>query len=234
MVRIGKFDLGRKAAIVAVIEDNPVETAKTAKELGADILEIRIDLLGIKDLQDARQVIEKVRSTTNLPCIVTNRSQTEGGRWAGSEEDRIALLVGVLSFADAVDIELSTDDMMLNLLIARARTSEKTVIISSHDFAATPTVAEMKKILDKSFKLGADIAKLAVMPNSRQDVLDLLQVTLDAKAPVCTISMGELGKHSRIVALFYGSVLTYGSVKNAVATGQLKVDELKAAMGMLL
>ena len=234
MVRIGKFNLDRKAAIVAAIGDNPVETAKTAKELGADILEIRIDLLDIKDLKDARQVIERVKSTTKLPCIVTNRSQTEGGRWAGSEEDRIALLLGVLSFVDAVDIELSSDDIMLNLLIAKARTSEKTVIISSHDFAATPTVAEMKKMLDESFKLGADIAKLAVMPNSRQDVLDLLQVTLDAKEPVCTISMGDMGIHTRIVAPFYGSVLIYGSVNNAVAPGQLKVDELKAAMEMLL
>jgi 3-dehydroquinate dehydratase-1 len=234
MVSIGKFDLDRKAAIVAAIGDDPVETARTAKELGADILEIRIDLLGIRDLKDARQVIENVRSSTNLPCIVTNRSQNEGGRWAGSEEDRIALLLGVMPFVDAVDIELSTDDMMLDLLIAKARTSERTVIISSHDFAATPTVSEMKKILDRSFKLGADIAKLAVMPNSRQDVLDLLKVTLDSRAPVCTISMGDMGKHSRIVAPFYGSVLTYGSVNNAVAPGQLKVDELKAAMGMLL
>jgi 3-dehydroquinate dehydratase-1 len=231
MVMIGKFNLDRKAAIVAVIGDNPVETAK---ELGADILEIRIDLLDIKNLQDSIQVIEDIKSTTNLPCIVTNRSQTEGGRWAGSEEDRIAILLSVLPFVDALDIELSSDDMMLELAIARGRTSGKTVIISSHDFAATPTVAEMKKILDESFKLGADIAKLAVMPNSRQDVLNLLQVTLDTQAPVCTISMGDMGKHSRIVAPFYGSVLTYGSVNNAFAPGQLKVDELKTAMEMLL
>ncbi|MBN1134575.1 MAG: type I 3-dehydroquinate dehydratase [Methanosarcinaceae archaeon] len=234
MVRIGKYNLDRKAAIVAVIGDNPVETAKTAKELGADVLEIRIDLLDIKDLEDAIHIIEKIKSTTNLPCIVTNRLKTEGGRWVGSEESRIELLIGVLPFVDAVDIELSTDRIMLELVVAKAMNSENTVIISSHDFAATPTVVEMKEILDKSLKLGADIVKLAMMPNSRQDVLNLLQATLNAHAPVCTISMGNMGKNTRIVAPFYGSVLTYGSVHNAVAPGQLRVDEIKTTLEMLL
>jgi 3-dehydroquinate dehydratase-1 len=92
----------------------------------------------------------------------------------------------------------------------------------------------MQKILDDCFDAGADIAKLAVMPESMQDVLNLLQVTHDSRAPVCTISMGDLGKHSRIVASCYGSVLTYGSVGDAVAPGQLRVDELKTVLEMLL
>jgi len=234
MVRIGEFDLDRKAAVVAAIGDDPVGTAKTAKHLGADILELRLDLLDITSLHDAKHIINAIRSGTNLPCIVTNRLQAEGGMWSGTEEDRIALLLGVLPLIDAVDIELCADERMRARVIRAARAAGKTVIVSSHDFTATPRVPEMKDILERSFKAGADIAKLAVMPCSMQDVLNLLQVTLDVNAPVCTISMGDKGKHTRIAAPCYGSVLTYGAVNSAVAPGQLRIDELKNALEMLL
>jgi len=60
----------------------------------------------------------------------------------------------------------------------------------------------MDVIIHESLEAGADIAKLAVMPGSLTDVLRLLEVTLLSKGPVCTISMGETGKHSRVIALF--------------------------------
>ena len=71
------------------------------------------------------------------------------------------------------------------------------------------------------------------MPNSLEDVLRLLEVTLRAKGPVCTIAMGETGRHSRVIAPIYGSVMTYGYVENAIAPGQLRVDELKNILGKL-
>jgi len=53
MVKIGSFDLSEGPAIVAVISRFPVEQAKAALLQGADILEIRMDLLGIKDTKSA-------------------------------------------------------------------------------------------------------------------------------------------------------------------------------------
>ena len=96
----------------------------------------------------------------------------------------------------------------------------------------------MKATLEDAFLAGADIAKLAVMPHSMRNVLDLLKVTLDARGAgraVCTIAMGKLGKHTRVIAPFYGSVLTYASVENTMSTapGQLPVDELKKIMELL-
>jgi len=54
----------------------------------------------------------------------------------------------------------------------------------------------------------------------------------DAGRAVCTIAMGKLGKHTRVIAPFYGSVLTYASVESTMsaAPGQLPVDELKKVM----
>ena len=236
MVKIGTFDLenDKIAAVVAAISENPIETARSAKMLGADILEIRFDLLDITTSHDAKKLIDEIKSATNLPCIATNRLQSEGGKWSGTEEDRTRLLIDILDVVDAVDIELSAEEDVRKRVVQSAKSAGKTVIVSSHDFNKTPVVEQMRKTLDDCSEAGADIAKIAVMPKSMQDVLNLLQVTHDSKAPVCTISMGDPGKHSRIVACCYGSVLTYGSVGDAVAPGQLRVDELKTVLGMLL
>ena len=89
MTQIGSFDLEKKAAVVAVILEKPLETSKKAAEKGADILEIRLDLLGIRDLERAAEIIREIKSEAGLPVIVTNRSGAEGGKWEGKEEDRI-------------------------------------------------------------------------------------------------------------------------------------------------
>ena len=83
MIRIGPLALEEKAAVVAVILENPIETSRKATEMGADILEIRLDLLGIRDLETASETIRKIKSETGLPLILTNRSSIEGGKWEG-------------------------------------------------------------------------------------------------------------------------------------------------------
>jgi 3-dehydroquinate dehydratase-1 len=221
MVRIGSLELNK--SIVAAIGKNPVESAANAKKLGADLLELRIDLLD--DYSEAVSLLQEIKKT-GLPVIITNRMKQEGGAWENSEDERIGLLLSLMSLADAVDIELCAKDR-------DARKSGKTVIISTHDFKKTPPYDAMKSVLDKSFAAGADIAKLAVMPGSFDDVLRLLDVTLHAKGAVCTIAMGDIGKHSRVIAQVYGSVMTYGSVDTATAPGQLRVDELKTILELI-
>lgn len=241
MIHIGPFDLEKKAAVVAVVLENPFETSKKAAEMGADVLEIRLDLLGIRNSETAAETIRKIKSETELPVIITNRSRNEGGKWKGEEGERIGLIKDLLSAKDgpdAVDIELSADKVERDNVIKVAKTYGKTVIISAHDFSKTPSVQEMKTTLEKAFLAGADIAKLAVMPHSTKDTLDLLEVAMDARnagRTVCTIAMGKLGKHTRAIAPLYGSVLTYASVDNSKssAPGQLPVDVLKKLMELL-
>jgi 3-dehydroquinate dehydratase-1 len=224
MVRIGSLALDR--SIVASLGKYPVNSAAGAKKLGADILELRIDLLD----SNARQALLDVKKT-GIPVIITNRMREEGGAWAGSEDERIQTLVSLLPLADAVDIELCAEKR--DYVVEKTRGAGKTVIISTHDFKKTPETRVMTGMLKESFEAGADIAKLAVMPNSLEDVLHLLEVTLHAKGAVCTIAMGEIGRHSRIVAPVYGSVMTYGYVENAIAPGQLRVDELRSILELL-
>ncbi|HEY9205638.1 MAG TPA: type I 3-dehydroquinate dehydratase [Candidatus Methanoperedens sp.] len=223
-MRIGGLNL--KRSIVASLGKNPVDSAAKAKELGADILEIRIDLLDV----DARQLLQDLKKP-GMPVIITNRMIQEGGAWNGTEAERIEMLVSLLPLADAVDIELCA--MKRDTVVKRAKSAGKTVIISTHDFQRTPDYDKMMDIIRESFAVGADIAKLAVMPASLDDVLRLLNVTLHAEGAVCTIAMGEIGRHSRVIAPIYGSVMTYGYVGTATAPGQLRVDVLKTILNML-
>ena len=224
MVRIGNVTLNR--SIVAVIGNRPAESAEQAKKLGADILELRIDLLKV----NARAALHDIRET-GLPVIITNRMKQEGGAWGGSEEERVSTLISLLPLADAVDIELCARDR--DMVVKKARDTGKTVIISTHDFEKTPASNVMSEIISESVTAGADIAKLAVMPNSLEDVHRLLEVTLHADATVCTLAMGEKGRYSRVVAPLYGSVMTYGYVGKATAPGQLRVDELRYILNVI-
>ena len=104
MIHGGPLDLEKKAAVVAVILQNPFETSKKAAEMGANLLEIRLDLLGIKDLEIAATTIRKIKSDTGLPVIITNRSQVEGGKWEGTETERIELITDLLSLKGGPDI----------------------------------------------------------------------------------------------------------------------------------
>jgi 3-dehydroquinate dehydratase-1 len=232
MVRIGHYNLSERPGIVAVIDSKVLMTAIRAKEMGAHILEVRVDLTGIRAAYELTHFLNELKDKVRLPLIVTNRCPNEGGQWDGSEEDRIKLLVSALPTADAVDVELSAP--LRSQIIEAVKDAGKTLIISSHDFTATPSHTAMLATLNRAKAAGADIAKLAVTPNNNVDVLCLLQVTAQVDFPVCTIAMGRLGRYTRVVAPIYGSVLTYGSVDDAVAPGQLRIDELKHMLEVLV
>ena len=76
------------------------------------------------------------------------------------------------------------------------------VIASHHDFEQTPSPEVMKMLLEKMCAGGADIVKLAVMPQNYKDVLNLLDVTAQFReenpdTPVITMSMASAGSVGR-------------------------------------
>lgn len=223
MVRIGGLVLNR--SVVASI-GKTTDSAMKAKELGADLLELRIDLLE-SDPEDSLKELKR----TDMPVIITNRMREEGGSCTMCEDERIETLISLLPRADAVDIELCAQRR--DAVVEKAKSMGKTVIISTHDFQRTPETDVMEEIIRESFEAGCDIAKLAVTPHSLEDVLRLLRVTLQSRKAVCTIAMGEIGKHARVMAPIYGSVMTYGYVGEKTAPGQLRVDELGAILKLL-
>ncbi|MDI6640034.1 MAG: type I 3-dehydroquinate dehydratase [Methanocellales archaeon] len=225
-MRIGDVELNTPK-IVGVI--NNLDEVEKAEKAGADLLEIRIDLLDKKE--DVRRFFKDANDATSLPIIATARMRSEGGSFVGSERERISMLLSALEYADAVDVELRA--VMMKDVIEKARERGIVSIVSYHDFAGTPPKEQMLGILKEVRRIG-DIPKLAVMALSLSDVLLLLEVTLQAQKPLCTIAMGELGRASRVLAPLYGSALTYGHVSTAKAPGQLSVRELRTALDILV
>ena len=118
-------------------------------------------------------------------------------------------------------------------LLEKAAEKGVAAVVSRHDFSGTPPEEEIFHTLESMKKLGADLPKMAVMPKSPQDVLTLLSATLRAReqlGPVITMSMGSLGKLSRVSGAVFGSCLTFAAGQSSSAPGQINAEDLKAIL----
>ncbi len=112
------------------------------------------------------------------------------------------------------------------------------VVASNHDFEKTPEKDEIVRRLRKMQELGADIPKIAVMPQSRKDVLTLLSATEEmaseyADRPIITMSMSATGLISRLCGECFGSALTFGAVGKASAPGQMNASDLSEILNLI-
>jgi len=229
---------GKKTVIVGVIRALSVLDAERAEENGADMLELRIDLL-----KDEERDVEKVNefiSALKMSVIVTNRRREEGGSFTGSEEERIALLSRIIETAevDFVDIELFSPQAERIKLVETAKGLHVSIIFSFHDFRGMPHRAELLETIARMYEEGGSIAKIAVTPQTLSDALLLLNLTYELSREgklLAMIGMGPIGRHLRVVAPLYGSVLTYGFIEGGeeVSPGQFSVKELRSMLEKL-
>jgi len=194
-----------------------IQAADKAINLGADILEFRIDTLQNHNLHEIKTLIKEI----DYSMILTNRLQDEGGFFKGSEKERIDILVKTAEYADIVDIELQTDIKLIKQVIK----ASKSTIVSFHDFKKTPTFQELINIVKREHELG-DIAKFSVMPKNHKDTLIVLKVLSEMDNTI-GISMGEIGKYTRLIAPIFGSPITYASSDKKSAPGQLDIETTK-------
>ena len=209
----------------SITEKTITSMVRIANKVNADLVELRLDFLRKFDKLDKISKIKK-------PVIATCMPVWEGGRFKKSEEKRIKILKQSLDFVNYVTIELKTKPFLQSKLIKKARRKKVKVIVAFHNFEKTPSKNEILKIIDKEKKIG-DIAKVAFMPKNNLDVLNLMNALLTRKkTKVIALSMGKLGRVSRVLAPIFGSYLTYGSVSRGreAGPGQLTVDELTSIL----
>ena len=225
-------------AIVGIMRALSILDAERAKKNGADMLELRIDLL--KDEERDIGKLKEFISMLNMPILVTNRRRAEGGSFEGTEEERIAMLARTLETAtvDFVDIELFSPSAERTKLVEMAQGLQIPIIFSFHDFRGMPHRAELLKIIASMYEEGGSIAKIAVTPQTLSDALLLLNLTYEISREeklLATIGMGPIGRHLRVVAPLYGSVLTYGFIEGEkeVVPGQFSVKELRSMLEQL-
>ena len=223
--------------IVAQTKDELLEQLSDFDRPETDLLEWRIDYMDcLSNTSELVNIANTIQARLpKKPLLITFRSQKEGGEQELSSEDYFALLKALAKHkvADLLDVELfaTEDTAFLKEFVRELQSYGCKVLFSNHDFSKTPEKKEILSRLTTMQELGADIVKIAVMPNSAEDVLTLLSATREmseeiAKVPVITMSMGKLGAISRISGQTFGSAITFGSLKKASAPGQIEISEL--------
>ncbi len=221
-------NLETRPYVVAVLSKNSLETAQSARKFGADILELRVDMLKrcYHTGEKVSSVIRQLKKEVKLPVILTIRSSNEGGMAKIADVRRLDIFREAISETDLVDIEISSDRINSEV-IELAKTHNKKIILSYHNFEKTPTLPYLKNQAEKAYELGCDILKIAVTANNIEDVRSLLNFCSGwKKTKISVMSMGNLGAISRLTGFIFGSCLTYGFIDQSTACGQLSVKDL--------
>ena len=228
--------VGNPKICVPVFGKNEVEILEAAGAVPeeADLVEFRLDYYeDCMNLELVETVIDMLKKQIAKPLLVTLRTKTEGGEIDISNPVYCDYVLELLKLSgyELVDIELFQAGEKIDTLIESAHLHNKKVIMSNHDFKKTPRKEELMIRLLQMEHLGADIAKIAVMPESVEDLLTLLEVTnlvskQYAHIPIVTMSMGAIGVLSRLTGKIFGSAMTFGMAGEASAPGQIDAKEL--------
>lgn len=206
--------------IVAALADPAL--ASQAQEQGADMIELRFDLID----GDPVSSVDICKKVSTLPIIATLRSAQEGGQFFGDAVAWYEKIRPLIPLVDAVDIEQQFEPYAL--LVKKAG---KTIIASCHcgDMMMLPDLFEKEQKL----RAYGDIVKIIVTPKNKDDIIDLIAFTHAVKKPLCTGVMGRQFRYVRAILPCFGSEMVYCHVGTATAAGQYSVQEFVALMRWL-
>jgi 3-dehydroquinate dehydratase-1 len=209
----------------SVTEKTPKRLKQTlAKALKkSDYAEIRFDFLNPNLVPDALQQIKK----DLRKCVCTLRPVSEGGKFSGSEKNRISIMKLIAEYNPfLLDVELNTLSKNKNLR-RYLKSTGTDILVSWHSFKQTPSNYVLKKKLAQMEKISNNI-KIVTMAKSINDATQVLSLYKNNNTKLIAFSMGNYGRISRILCLFLGSPYTYVSLGKPVAPGQFSVDEVKS------
>ena len=215
----------RYKTCASVAEKTPKRLKQTlAKALKkSDYAEIRFDFLNPNLVPDALQQIKK----DLRKCVCTLRPVSEGGKFSGSEKNRISIIKLIAEYNPfLLDVELNTLSKNKNLRRYLKNTGTD-ILVSWHSFKRTPGISVLKKKLIQMKKFSNN-TKIVTMAQSVNDATRVLSLYKNNNTKLIAFSMGNYGRISRILCLFLGSPYTYVSLGKPVAPGQFSVDEVKS------
>jgi len=207
-----------------------------------DVLEWRVDFF--EDIGDATAVIATATAIKNkadkIPLLFTRRSTIEGGeKIALSEAQVIALYKQVCASncIDLIDYEMANDPANIAQVRASACDNGILLVLSFHNFSYTPGLETLSSKFLLADQLGADVAKVAVMPRDLDDVLTLLTATREAskklRIPLVSMSMGPLGAITRMMGGVFGSSMSFAVGAATSAPGQVPIEDLETVLAII-
>ena len=193
--------------------------------IDADIIEWRADFLPKEAiLQVAPAIFEKF---AGRELLFTLRTRAEGGEIDLDSAEYVQIIkdVAQLYQPEYIDFEyFSHKDVFEEML------DFPNLVLSYQNFQETPE--NMMEILSELTSLTPKVVKVSVMAHTEQDVLDLMNFTrgfktLNPEQEYVTISMGKVGKVSRITSDVTGSSWSFASLDEASAPGQISLSSMK-------
>ncbi|MPV38890.1 type I 3-dehydroquinate dehydratase [Georgenia subflava] len=237
---------GRPKVVVPLTARGPADLVAAAEHLagldrGPDLVEWRAD--HFDRLDDVAAVVAAARSIGAVlggtPLLFTIRTAAEGGATEIDGDHYLTVNSAVVEAGAAhlLDVELRTAEPGRRDLVSAAHARGVAVVVSSHDFEGTPDRATLLDRLRRMRDLGADLPKIAVMPRSPADLLNLLDVTWtfrqESERPLVTMAMGATGVVSRLAGGVFGSACTFAFVGAASAPGQVPLAELHQVLDVV-
>jgi 3-dehydroquinate dehydratase/shikimate dehydrogenase len=191
-----------------------IEIQEAARR-GACLIELRLDFLA--------KAPDFKRLLTDKPCpmVATVRRPQDGGRWSGSEDDRLMLLrQAIVGGFDWVDVETDIADK-----VRRYRDVKR--IVSYHNLREVPE--DLEKIHAQMCKQDPDVVKIAVTAQRPEDNVRVLRLVHKPTRPTVAFCMGDFGMPSRVLAARCGAPFTYAAFnkERGIAPGLLSFDELR-------
>ena len=184
-------------------------------EKGAKLVELRLDYI------NGTVNLKRLIGERPCPVVITCRREKDGGKWTGTEEERVTLLRSAIAEGvEYVDLE---EDIAGDI----PRFGKTKRIVSYHDFNATPD--DLEALHSRMASLDADVVKIACMGHSTGDNLRCLNLMRCSDVPTVAICMGEIGTPSRILAARFGAPFTYATFhqERSLAPGQLSFDQMQ-------
>lgn len=226
--------IDKTTIVVSIAGQSPeqmINLARSAIDRGGQGIELRLDALGDLQAGSVKDVISVIRKVCDeRPIIATCRQKSEGGLRDHPVQVRLdAYRAAVDSGANWIDIEFAS---YLDPAIARqiddvlAHRPSTRLILSCHSWNGP-----FEDIMEIYKRIGSlqprAVPKLVYMANHITDcfqAIDLLRRTDRESILFC---MGQAGLMSRVLAGKLGSIFTYASCNQAVAPGQIPVDQIK-------
>ncbi|MEK7270266.1 MAG: type I 3-dehydroquinate dehydratase [Planctomycetota bacterium] len=230
--RIGPLAIGTPPRVVGTLSvRDSLRSACPEHDYACDVVEVRLDEMGSDTpgwLRDCKAI-----EAAGYPVILTLRLAIEGGKWSQPDEKREDVLAAALDSLACIDVELTSK--LCPSLCRQARELKKYIIVSSHDFQRTPTLATLKDVLHRILEIPFAIPKISTMVTDDGDVDTLMKlVELRDIGPACIIGMGSKGTRTRVLFPVLGSCLAYGYIDSPSAPGQLPASILTQQIRQLL
>lgn len=227
--------------VMAGTKEKIVEEVRGLAGRGTDMVEWRVDAFSrVESMNAIREVLTELAPIVRDTVFVyTYRSKRQGGLLSLDAEQvyDIHQVAAESRIVDLIDLEV-LESRRPEREVQKLQEMGVHVIASHHDFVQTPERAVIRMLLRQIYESGADIVKLALMPQNMQDVLNLLEEThaFHSEYPdraLVTMSMGAFGAISRVAGEFFGSCVSFGAGEMASAPGQLPMEDLEQALAIL-